>query len=138
MLYVFRTLIEAEGWPEFELGWQGDPKLKPTRSSRRSCAAAMPYAAAGLHPLHTAGRQQTRCAVRVFVGGAAFEKIGQGRNTRMGMQPEALEGSSTIVEEIEKTNGFRSSPKSDKSSDGLWVRGSGPGCASQSDAQVRA
>ena|SRR6516164_2925567 len=43
--------LEAHRWAEFELGWQGDPKLKTTRLPRLACAAAVPHAAAGLHPL---------------------------------------------------------------------------------------
>ena len=71
----------------------------------------MPYATAGLHPLHTAGRQQTPCAVRVFVGGAAFEKIGEGRNARMGMQPETLEGSCSVIEKIEEDERLQNLPE---------------------------
>src|SRR5882672_978500 len=71
----------------------------------------MPYAAAGLHPFHTAGRQQSPCVVRVLIGGAAFEKIGQGRNARMGMQPKALEGNSCIIEEIEEDERLQKLPE---------------------------
>jgi hypothetical protein len=56
----------------------------------------------GLHPLHAASRQQAPGAIRVFISGPAFEKIGQGRDARMGMQPKALERDSIVVEKIKE------------------------------------
>src|SRR5260221_5149950 len=60
------TLVEAHGSAELELGRQGDPQLEAARPPRLAGTAAMPHAAAGLHPLDAAGLQQARSAVRVF------------------------------------------------------------------------
>src|SRR6185369_13286035 len=105
------SLVEAHGWPEFEAGRQGDPKLKAARPSRLACTAAMPDAAASLHPLDATSGQHARCAVRVLITDAARGKIGEGRNARMRMQPEALESDSIVVEEIKEDERLQKLPE---------------------------
>src|SRR5580704_99360 len=102
MLNSLGTLVEAHRGAEFELGRQGDPKLKAARPCRLAGTAAMPHAAAGLHPLDAAGGQQAGCAVRVFILHTALGEVGEGRDARMRVQPEALEGDSIVVKEIEE------------------------------------
>jgi hypothetical protein len=62
----------------------------------------MPHAAAGLHPLDAACGQDACRAVGVFVGDAAFGKVGKGGNAGMRMQSEAFAGDSLVVEEIKE------------------------------------
>src|SRR5258705_9431297 len=62
----------------------------------------MPYPAARLHPLYPAGGQQAGCTVRVFVLHTALGEVGEGRDARMRVQPEALEGDAIVVKEIEE------------------------------------
>src|ERR1700720_2945661 len=102
MLNSLGTLVEAHRWAEFELGRQGDPKLKAARPCRLAGTAAMPHAAAGLHPLDAAGGQHTRCAVRVLIAHVALGEVCEGRDARMRVKREALGGASIVVEEIEE------------------------------------
>jgi hypothetical protein len=78
MLNSLGTLVEAHRGAEFELGRQGDPKLKAARPCRLAGTAAMPHAAAGLHPLDAAGGQHARCAVRVLIAHVALSEVGEG------------------------------------------------------------
>src|SRR5260370_32435823 len=73
----------------------------------------MPDAAAGPHPFETAGGQQARRSVRVFIADAAFRNIGQGGDAGMWMEPETGKGVwfSLSVEEVKEYEGFQKMAK---------------------------
>ena len=96
--------VAAHRGRELELGWQGDPKLETPRPPLVARAAAMPHAAAGLHPLDAAGRNNAGCAVRVHIAHAALGDVGKRGDAGMRVKPETLgspEGRA-VVEEIKE------------------------------------
>ena len=66
----------------------------------------MPHAAPSLHPLNATGRQCAPDVVRVDVADRAFRDIGQGGDTRMGMQ-RPIDCWAPVVEKIEKHEGLQ-------------------------------
>src|SRR5258708_19714632 len=71
----------------------------------------MPDSAAGPHPFDTAGAQQSRRSVRVFVADAALGNVGKGCDAGMWMEPETRERFSLIVDQVEKYEGFQKTAK---------------------------
>src|ERR1700722_10315818 len=99
--HVFRRLADAYGRTQFQFRRQGDPELEATCPPCFVEPAAVPHAAASLHPLDAAGRQHTLDVVRIYVADRAFENVCQSGNTRMGME-SPVERGSLMVEKIEK------------------------------------
>src|SRR5713226_5759577 len=73
----------------------------------------MPDAATGPHPFETAGGQQARRSVRVFIADAAFRNIGKGGDAGMWMEPETGKGVwfSLSIEEVKEYEGFQKMAK---------------------------
>src|SRR5713226_3728430 len=71
----------------------------------------MPDAATGPHPFETAGGQQARRSVRVFIADAALRNVGKGGDAGMGMEPETTKRFSAIVEEVKEDEGFQKMSK---------------------------
>src|SRR5260221_13395097 len=67
----------------------------------------MPDSAAGPHPFDTAGAQQARRSVRVFIADAALGNVGKGCDAGMWMVPETRERFSLIVDQVQKHGGFQ-------------------------------
>src|ERR1700719_573842 len=71
----------------------------------------MPDAASGSHPFDTAGGQQARRSVRVFITHASLCDIGHGRDTRVWVEPETGEWRTLIVDQVEKHKRFQEPSK---------------------------
>src|SRR5260370_42676608 len=102
-----RSQIDALRWSQLQLGRQGDPKLETARPARFAGATSMPHSAAGPHPFDTAGAQQPRSSVRVFIADAALGNVGKGCDSGMWVEPETRERISLIVDQVEKHEGFQ-------------------------------
>ena len=87
MLNVLGPLVEARGGRQFELGRQGDPELEAAGPPLVAGAAAMPHAAAGLHPFHAPGGHNAGCAACVFIAHASLGNVGKGGDARMRVKP---------------------------------------------------
>src|SRR6185312_17354218 len=87
---------------EFEMRGKRHPELEAAGAAWSAFTAAVPHAAPGAHPLDAARRQQAARPVGVLEADAAFGDVGQRRDTRMRMQPEALRRPSAIVEQVEE------------------------------------
>src|SRR5258708_31601141 len=89
----------------------------------------MPDSAAGPHPFDTAGAQQSRRSVRVFVAHAALGNVGKGCDAGMWMEPETRERFSLIVDQVEKHEGFQKTAKVGRrheACDGRVILSAGP------------
>src|SRR5207253_11295682 len=87
---------------ELLVGRQGEPELESAGPARVAGTAAMPCTAGGLEPFDPASGQEPGGAGRVFLADAAFPKIGERRDARMRMPPDARKRPSLGVEEVEK------------------------------------
>ena len=81
---------------------QSDPELEAAGEAGLACAAAVPHAVAGPHPLDTTRCQQTASTVRVLIADAALGQVGQRRDTGMRMQSETSKLSPAVVEEVDE------------------------------------
>src|SRR6195256_1458166 len=66
---------------------------------------------AGPHPFETAGGQQARRSVRVFIANAALRNVGEGCDSGMWMEPETRERFSLIVDEVKEYVWFQETAK---------------------------
>ena len=73
--YLMRFQIAACGWPEFLIGRQSQPQLKPARP-RLVRATAVPGPMSGPEPFDAARRQQPAHAACVFVAYAPLPEPG--------------------------------------------------------------
>src|SRR6266852_5724776 len=71
----------------------------------------MPDAAAGPHPFDTAGWQQARRSVGVFISDAALRNVGKSCDSGVWMEPETRERFSLIIDEIKKHEGLQEAAK---------------------------
>src|SRR6266852_4543105 len=71
----------------------------------------MPDAAAGPHPFDTAGWQQARRSVGVFISDAALRNVGKSCDSGVWMEPETRERFSLIIDEVKKYEGFQETAK---------------------------
>src|SRR5712664_3791582 len=101
LLHVLRTLVDADGWAQFELRRQGDPELDAARPACLVEAAPVPHPASGLHPFDAAGRQCALDVVRVDIADRAFHDVAQSGDPRVGMQAP-VEGRPFVVDQVEK------------------------------------
>ena len=76
---------------------QGDPELEAARPAFFVEPAAVPHAASSLHPFDAAGRQCTSDVVRADIADRAFRDLGQGGDTRVGVEAQA-EGRACMIE----------------------------------------
>jgi len=106
-----RSQIDALRWAQLQIGGQGDPKLEAPRPSRFANATSMPDSTAGLHPFDTAGAQQSRRSVRVFIADAALGNVGKGCDAGMWMEPETRERISLTVEKVKEYERFQKTAK---------------------------
>jgi hypothetical protein len=100
-LHILRGLVDAYGRTQFELRRQSDPELEAARPACFVEPAAVPHTASSLHPFDAAGRQCAFDVVRVDIADGAFRDIGQGGDTRVGVEARA-EGRALMVEKVEK------------------------------------
>ena len=82
------TEILALGFGKLEFGRHGDPELKALDPLRAEHPAGMPDAAAGAHPLDTAGVDDAFAAGSLLVKGLSGNDEGQRRDSGMRMKSE--------------------------------------------------
>src|SRR5713226_7368677 len=99
--HILGGLVDADSRAQFELWRQGDPELEAARPVWFVEPAAMPHAASGLHPFDASGRQCALDVVRGDIADRAFRDVGDGGDTRVGMQAH-VQGCPLMVEEVEK------------------------------------
>src|ERR1700734_4163995 len=80
--------ILAVGFGKLEFGRHRDPKLKALDPLRAEHSAGVPDAAAGAHPLDTAGLDDAFAAGGLLVEGLSGNDEGQGRDSRVRMKAE--------------------------------------------------
>ena len=100
----------SEG-PASRSGRQSDPKLESACPARFAEPAAVPDAASGSHPFDTAGGQQARRSVRVFITNASLCDIGNGGDAGMRVEPEAGERRTLIIDEVKEHERFQKPSK---------------------------
>jgi hypothetical protein len=71
----------------------------------------VPDAASGAHPFDTAGGQQARRSVRVFITHASLCDISNGGDAGMWVEPEPGERSTLIIDEVKEHEGFQEPSK---------------------------
>ena len=94
--------ILAVGFGKLEFGRHRNPKLKALDPLRAEHSARVPDAAAGAHPLDTAGLDDAFAAGGLLVESLPGQNQRHGRNARMGMKAEFRGGRRIGVEVVEK------------------------------------
>src|SRR5437016_11124656 len=84
--HIFRGLVDTYGRTQLEFRRQRDPQLEAARPAWFVEPAAVPHAAASLHPLDAAGRQCAPDVVGVDIADRAFREVAQGGDTRVGVE----------------------------------------------------
>src|SRR5258708_23842882 len=97
---ILRRLVDAFGRLELTVGRQRDPELESACPAGVAGATAVPCTATCLEPFDPALSQNPGGPGRVFVADTSFQQIGQRRDARMRMQPEARERRSLVIEQI--------------------------------------